>query len=49
VPAGPLGGPVFKTNDELNAERLKAEHERAVAEAEAAGVPPPEAPENPLQ
>jgi hypothetical protein len=45
VPAGmPLGGPVFKTNAQLNQERLEQEEAAAAAEkaeAEAAPAPPP--------
>src|SRR5215470_1887851 len=36
VPIGPLGGPQFKTNDQLNAERIKREEEQAAAEKAAA-------------
>lgn len=55
VPVGvPLGGPVFKTNDQLNAERIEQEEAKAAEEkaaAEAAPEPPPAlvpATENPL-
>ena len=40
IPAGPLGGPHFKTNDTLNAERIAKEKEQAEADAAAAADHP---------
>jgi len=49
VPAGaPLGGPVFKSNGQLNAERIEAEEQRAAEEKANAEATPPAPPLGPV-